>query len=610
MYFRRWLQQLGLFLLSIVLFGCAYTQSGSGASSDFALVKNIGKHHSYHRGPNVASDPENVATQDYYNSQSSFTAASENNSNNLWTAIRQNFKINHYQNNPNVQAQISWYVHHQGYLDRTALRAAPFMYYIYQEVKVRNLPSELVLLPIIESAYNPFVSSPAGASGLWQLVPGTARSFGVRQDWWYDGRRDISASTKAALDYFTYLQNYFGGDWLLAIAAYNAGQGTVSSAIHRNAREGLKTDFWSLRLPSQTEAYVPQLLALALIINNPQAYGVHLPPISNAPYLGQVDISSQMSLDKAAQFAGVSLTELKILNPGYKESTLSPNQPYKLLLPIDRISAFRRNLLGESNVAASGLMSHYKVQPHDSWQKIAKRFDTTVEILQAVNRNESLAPPVGMILQIPENAANQAAIAQEITQQAATISPSKPVSDSDSESAFTVAQPDLSDAAALDRPAMQASENRDTEAADEQSADERDEHKEDNKISVSSERPDLSRITHTVRRGETLYSIARSYKISAIELARWNHLSEHSRLMLGAKLTVFQKDRQEEHHEDHEDHPVDNKNRDDHKERINHTDRRDHTEHTVHSKHTENHVAHKRVTHHHREPEHRHKRER
>jgi len=558
MYFQRRLQQLGVFLLSILLFGCNSTQSGSGNFSDFALVKNINRHHSYHRSANAASDPENVATQDYYNSQSSFSAASDDDSNNLWTAIRHDFKINHEESNPNVRAQVAWYVHHQDYLDRTALRAAPFMYYIFQEVKARNLPAELVLLPIIESAYNPFVSSSAGASGLWQLVPGTARSFGVRQDWWYDGRRDISASTKAALDYFSYLQNYFGGDWLLAIAAYNSGQGTVSSAVHRNARDGLRTDFWSLRLPRATEAYVPQLLALAVIVNNPQAYGVHLPPISNAPYLGQVDISSQMSLDRAAQLAGVSLTELKILNPGYKGSTLSPNQPYKLLLPIDRISAFRQNLLGESsNTTANGLMSHYKVQPHDSWKKIAKRFDTTVEILQAVNRDESLAPSVGKVLLIPENAYNQTAIAQEITQQAANAPESKNTSDSDnntdSEDAFAIAQPNLSDTAQVQQ--------------------------EDHKTVTTSDRPNLSRITHTVKRGESLYSIARTYKISDLELARWNHLSQHSQLKPGMELTVFQKT--------HEDHKVESQKR-----------------------HSKNHVAHKHTTHHHREPEHKHKRER
>lgn len=591
MYFRRWLQQLGVFLLSILLFGCASNQSGSGAGVDYSLIKNIKRHH-HHRGSNDASDPENVATQDYYDSQSSFSAASTDNSNNLWTAIRQNFKINHYANNPNVRAQISWYVHHQGYLDRTALRAAPFMYYIYQEVKVRNLPSELVLLPIIESAYNPFVSSSAGASGLWQLVPGTARTFGVRQDWWYDGRRDITASTKAALDYFSYLQNYFGGDWLLAIAAYNAGEGTVSSAIHRNAREGLRTDFWSLRLPSQTEAYVPQLLALALIINNPQAYGIHLPPISNAPYLGQVEISSQMSLDRAAQLAGVSLTELKILNPGYKENTLSPNQPYKLLLPIDRIPIFRRNLLGESNTAASGLMSHYKVQPHDTWQKIAKRFDSTVEILQAVNRDESLVPSVGKVLLIPENASNQAAIAKEITQQAATVPANNSDSDNNDENDFTIAAPNLSDTASLDKSAMQSSEKQTSQVQDEHRFDEHIDEHEENKTSVSTDRPDLTRITHIVRRGETLYSIARAYRISDLELARWNHLYQHSRIKPGMKLTVFQKD--------HENHQIS----DDHRR---HSDR---TQHTVHSKHTENHVAHKRDTHHHKAPEHRHKRER
>lgn len=595
MYFRRWLQQLGVFLLSILLFGCGSIQSGLGGGVDYSLIKNIRHHHHYRHGSNDASDPENVATQDYYDSQSSFSAASGDSSNNLWTAIREGFKINHYANNPNVQAQIYWFVHHQGYLDRTALRAAPFMYYIYQEVKARNLPSELVLLPVIESAYNPFVSSYAGASGLWQLVPGTARTFGVRQDWWYDGRRDITASTKAALDYFAYLQNYFGGDWLLAIAAYNSGEGTVSSAVHRNARDGLATDFWSLRLPSQTEAYVPRLLALAVIIDNPQAYGVHLPPISNSPYLGQVEISSQISLGRAAQLAGMSLTELKILNPGDKETTLSPHQPYKILLPIDRISAFRNNLLGESNTAATtgSLMGRYKVQPGDTWQKIAKRFGTTVDILQSTNRDQSPAPVPTQVLLIPENSSNQAAIArEEIAQQADNNNTSHSTSADDEESAFTAAQPDLSDTASLDQSAMQSNE-----ASSE----------DDNKTSISTDRPDLSRMVHTVRHGETLYSIARAYKISDLELARWNHLSEHSRIRPGMKLTVFQRDHQNGEHQNHEEYRHED-----------YRTREQHIAHTEHSRHSKNHVAHRHDIHHYREsehrtehrPEHRHQRER
>jgi membrane-bound lytic murein transglycosylase D len=518
---RQWLQQLSLFLLSILLFGCGTSdQSNTAASADLSIVKNI-RHHISHHGPNAASDPENEATQDYYDSQ---FAASEGSRDNLWSAIRQNFQMDHYANNPEVRAQISWFVHNQGYLDRTSLRAAPFMYYIYQEVKARHLPSELVLLPIIESAYNPFVSSYAGASGLWQLVPGTARNFGIRQDWWYDGRRDITASTKAALDYLGYLQNYFGGNWLLALGAYNAGQGTISSAIHRNARAGAPTDFWSLRLPAQTEAYVPRLLALAVIINNPQAYGVHLPPINNSPYLGQVEISSQITLDKAAQLAGMSLAELKILNSGYKASTLSPNQPYKLLLPIDRIPLFRRNLLGEPQHNTSGLMNHYKVQPHDTWQKIARRFDSTVEIIQAINRNEDITPPVGSVLTIPENASNQAAIAKEMASQppmASAPSSSKPASSGDAIEAFTAAQPDLSAAESADNNPVTASSNENTVAA--------------------SERPHLSKITHTVKSGETLHSVARLYRISEIELAHWNRLSDHAHLKPGMELTVFQR---------------------------------------------------------------------
>jgi membrane-bound lytic murein transglycosylase D len=535
MCFRQLFQKSAIFLLSALLFGCAPGGMGGDISADVSGKKAIGKYH-YHRGDNAASDPDNVATEDYYNNSSPVGNAQDD----LWASIRENFQLNHYANSPAVQAQISWFMHNQGYLNRTARRAAPFMYYIYQEVKARNLPSELVLLPIMESAYNPFVSSSAGAAGLWQLIPGTARNFGVKQDFWYDGRRDISASTKAALDYLSYLQNFFGGDWLLAMAAYDAGEGTVASAVHRNARAGLKTDYWSLRLPNETEAYVPRLLALAVIISNPRAYSIDLPPINNSAYLGQVEVSSQLTLDQAAQLAGVSLTELKILNPGYKRSTLSPNEPYKLLLPIDRIPSFKRSLLGQSNASTNGLWSRYKVQPNDTWDKIAKRFSTTVNLLQTINRIQSDKPPVGTILLIPENTSNESALATATTQQTPP-----PTSENDNDANVSVSssnettdisttpKPDLSDAASLDKSAMESADKQTTQ--------------NENNQSISSGSPHLSKIIHTVKQGETLSNIAHANKIAVIELARWNHLSEQAHLKPGMKLIIFKKETSSTH---------------------------------------------------------------
>lgn len=323
----------------------------------------------------------------------------------IWNHLRADFQMPpNSTNSPEVQAQIRWYVGHQQYLNRIITRSAPYMYFILQQTQQRNLPAELVLLPIMESAYNPFANSNRGAAGLWQLIHTTAYGYGVKQDWWYDGRRDIYASTNAALDYLTYLQSYFGGDWLLAMAAYDAGEGTIQVAMHRNAREGKPMDFWSLHLPKETRAYVPRLLALASIISNPGRYSITLPNIMDKPYLEQVDLGAPVNLAQAAQLANMNLNDLKQLNPGYSHMMTGPNGPYKLLLPIDRIATFKENLAMAPGLSRT-TWGHYKVQHGDSLVSIAKRYKTTVAELSATNQLKKNKAPVGKVIMIPTGTA-------------------------------------------------------------------------------------------------------------------------------------------------------------------------------------------------------------
>ncbi|KAF5283792.1 hypothetical protein FQR65_LT13708 [Abscondita terminalis] len=266
----------------------------------------------------------------------------------LWEPIRAHLQLSaREENQPQVQEQIRWFAKNPLYLK--------------DAVRKRDLPTELVLLPIIESGYNPSATnSSSGAAGLWQLMTSTAKGYGVHQDRGFDGRRDISSSTNAALNYLTYLKSFFGGDWLLAIAAYDTGEGNVQNAIRHNAQQDKNTHFWALPLASETRSYIPRLLALAAIVKNPDKYGVSLPPVSAKPYLELVDANS-MSLTHVAKLAGMSVADLKELNPGVKSNSAAIKRG-QLALPIDRVALYRQQLATASN-------SNYKVgntQPYDN----------------------------------------------------------------------------------------------------------------------------------------------------------------------------------------------------------------------------------------------------
>lgn len=307
------------------------------------------------------------------------------NADNIWDVLREEFTLAHYEDNPAVQDKVEWFMNNQDYLLRSASRAAPYLYYILQQVKKRHLPAELVLLPIIESGYNPFNVSNVGAAGIWQLMPETASGLGVKHNGWYDGRRDLIASTRAALNYLAYLQSFFEGNWLYAAAAYNTGEGNVLSAIKRNIRDGKDTDFWSLPVAQATKDYVPSLLALAIIISNPKKYPIYFPPVRNAPYLAQVDIEKQINLKYAASLAGISYKKLIQLNPGFgRTSSSTRGGPTKLVLPIENVEQFTENLT-RSPLNTKINWVHYKVKSGDTLVSLAKKFSTSATALRKMN---------------------------------------------------------------------------------------------------------------------------------------------------------------------------------------------------------------------------------
>ena len=277
-----------------------------------------------------------------------------------------------------------WYIKHPQHLERVSQRAEPFLYLIVEEIEKRDLPIELALLPIVESAFDPFAYSHGAASGLWQFTAPMAKHFGLEMNWWYDGRRDVPAATVAALDMLEYLYKKTHGNWLYATAAYNTGEGRVLNAVKRNKRQGKATDFWSLDLPRETERYVPQMLALAEVIKNADKYGIKLMPIKNQPQIQVVDIGGQIDLALAAGMAGMTTSELHKLNPGYNQWATAPDGPHKLVLPVDKAKAF--NLaLAETNPDERLNWERYQIKSGDSLGVIAKRYHTTIQALRAVN---------------------------------------------------------------------------------------------------------------------------------------------------------------------------------------------------------------------------------
>lgn len=292
------------------------------------------------------------------------------------------FSLEHY--NEDVEEQIQRYIEYPDYLARVTERAAPFIYEISQRIEKRGMPAELALLPIVESAYNPRAVSGANAAGLWQFMAPTASGLGLKRDWWYDGRLDPLASTDAALDYLAGLHEEFDGDWLLALAGYNAGRGTVSRAVRRNERNGLDTDFWSLPLPRETRSHVPRLLALARIFSAPREYGLELAPVPLQPALTTVNAGSQIDLRLAAELADMDPEEVFALNPGYRQWATHPAGPHTLLLPPEpaqRLTAELESLDTSERIS----WERYEIRSGDTLGAIARRFDTSVQALRSIN---------------------------------------------------------------------------------------------------------------------------------------------------------------------------------------------------------------------------------
>lgn len=321
----------------------------------------------------------------------------------IWSRIRSGYALPDIEHDT-INNHLRWYANNQQHLDTFTERSTPYIHYVVSELEANNMPLELALLPVIESSYNPFAYSSRRAAGIWQFMPRTGSSFGLEQNGWYDGRRDLIASTDAAIRYLQQLHAMFGEDWLLALAAYNAGQGTVRRAIRKNEAAGKPTDFWSLPLPKQTREYVPRLLALSRIIAGPENYQLTLGTIPNDPYFTPIDVESQINLAEVAKLASIDVQEIQSLNAGYSRWLTAPSGPHQVLVPIDAATTFMEHL--EALPPRPVVNWHeYTVKKGDNLGAIARRFNTSVATIKANNQLKNDFLRIGQVLQVAGAAA-------------------------------------------------------------------------------------------------------------------------------------------------------------------------------------------------------------
>ena len=397
----------------------------------------------------------------------------------LWDRMRKGYGLNAAaKNHPKVATHEKWYAKHPKYIARTFDRARPFLFEIIERLEANNMPMEIALLPVVESAFQPFAYSHGRAAGMWQFIPGTARYYGLTIDWWYDERRDVIASTDAAIAYLSRLNKRFKGDWLLALAAYNSGEGTVERAIRKNKRKNKPTDFWNLSLPKETRGYVPRLLAISNIVEKPENFMLTLKSIPNEPQLGIVDVGSQIDIALAAELADMSIDGIYNLNPAINRWATPPNGPHTLLIPKDKVFAFNQRLTQLPQEKRVEWKRH-KVKSGETLSHIARKYRTTPAVLSQVNDLNSSLIRVNQHLIIP--VAQRSAVNYRL------------------------------------------------------SADQR--------LSKTQNTPrrGKNKTVHVVRKGDTLWDIARKHRVGVTSLSSWNGMAPKDTLKIGQKLAIWKK---------------------------------------------------------------------
>ncbi|AKJ68737.1 hypothetical protein PATSB16_28420 [Pandoraea thiooxydans] len=441
-------------LLTLVLAACASAPPGSGTSTAQSSTSSASALSSSSK-QQVSSDQTIDVDKDSLDNLS----YGDHQDNDLWSRIRRGFAIPDL-DSPLVQERTAWYAARPEYVERMVNRSSRYLFHIVEELEKRHMPTELALLPFVESAYNPQALSTAKAAGMWQFIPSTGKTYNLKQNMFSDERRDVVASTDAALDYLSNLHDMFG-DWYLALAAYNWGEGNVQRAIARNQAQGLPTDYQSLRLPTETREYVPKLQAIKNIIEHPALYDVKLPEIPNHPYFVSVTTSHDIDVALAARLADLPLSEFRALNPAFKKPVILGATKSKILLPFDNADIFAKQLKSYKKPLSS--WTTYTIRRAESPEVIAKRLGVEASTIRSVNG----IPPrfrmkAGSTILVPRTGENDRDISSTVADNAV--------------------------------------------------------------LALEPEVPPVRRVAVRVRRGDSLSAVARRYGVSELEIKRWNRM--------------------------------------------------------------------------------------
>jgi membrane-bound lytic murein transglycosylase D len=426
-------------------------------------------------------------------------------------------------------------------MQRVMERARPILPFVLDELEARNLPSELALLPIVESAYQAFAYSHGRASGMWQIIPSTGRFLGLKQNWWYDGRRDIIESTRAAIDYLEQLSQEFDGDWELALAAYNAGPGRIRGAVRYNRYRDRPTDFWSLtRIRNETRAYVPKMFALKEMFTHPEKYQLDLLPITNQVSYEIVELDGQIDLALAADLAGISVNQLYQLNPAFNRWATAPDGPHRLLLPRGKADHFRHEVAKIPPIERINWVRH-KIRSGETLSHISRRYRTSIALIREVNNIRGSHIRAGKYLMVPTAtrslktytlSANSRLKAIQNTNRGGTrlehiVRPGQSLwSISRSYGVTTRALAKWNGMAPIDT--LHVGQKLVVWTSGQAQ-----------RVSISQTRPSnaLHALRYTVRKGDSLYRIADRFNISVADIKRWNRVGKY--LQPGQKLKLY-----------------------------------------------------------------------